>query len=74
MLFRKRNLEILDRIAFFLLVIGGLAWGIIGLFGMNFIAAIFGGAPIIVRIIYILVGLAAVYRLFIYFKTRGKVR
>lgn len=50
-------------LAFILLVVGGLNWLLVGLFGWD-IGAVFGGmgAPIS-RVIYILVGVAAVYEL-----------
>ncbi len=44
-----------------LLVIGGLNWGLMGLFDFNLVAAIFGQMSFLSRIIYILVGAAAVY-------------
>ena len=50
-----------DIIAFGLLVIGGLNWGLAGLFGFDLVARIFGSMSIISRAIYCLVGLAAVY-------------
>jgi uncharacterized membrane protein YuzA (DUF378 family) len=50
--------------AFALLVIGGLNWLLVGVFSWD-IGAIFGGqGAVISRIIYILVGLAAVYKIF----------
>lgn len=61
-----KNRMILDKIVFFLLIIGGLNWGLIGLFNWNLIGAIFGSFYVISRIIYILVGLAAVYRFVIW--------
>ena len=42
-----------------MVIIGGLNWGLIGLFDWNLVAAIFGGVPVIERIIYVLVGLSA---------------
>lgn len=48
-------------VALILLIIGGLNWGLVGLFNFNLVDAIFGAASIITRIIYILVGLAAIY-------------
>lgn len=50
-------------LAFILLVVGGLNWLLVGLFGWD-IGAVFGGmgAPIS-RVVYILVGVAAVYEL-----------
>ncbi len=53
----------LDLITLILVIIGGINWGLIGLFSFDLVGTIFGFAPIIVRIIYILVGLAAVYQL-----------
>ncbi|MFC1677653.1 DUF378 domain-containing protein [Planctomycetota bacterium] len=44
-----------------LLVIGGLNWGMVGLFNFDLVAAIFGQMTFLSRIIYILVGFAAVY-------------
>lgn len=51
-------------IAFILLIIGGLNWGIIGIANYNIVEAIFGGIPVLLTIIYILVGLSALYALF----------
>lgn len=53
----------LDWLAGALLVIGGLNWGLIGLFGFDLVAAIFGQMTLISRIVYVLVGLAALYSL-----------
>ena len=46
--------------AFLLLIIGGLNWGIIGLFNFNLVNAIFGKVPAIERAVYALVGLSAI--------------
>ncbi len=50
-----------DFAAVLLVVIGGLNWGLVGLFEFNLVQAILGGVPILVRLVYILMGLAAVY-------------
>ncbi|MFA6159943.1 MAG: DUF378 domain-containing protein [Parcubacteria group bacterium] len=60
-----KTLNVFDWIVVALLVIGGLNWGILGFFGINVIGAIFGEMTLLTRIIYALVGLAAVYGLFI---------
>ncbi len=53
---------IMDRIALVLAVIGGLNWGSVGIFRFDIVAWICGGADtMIARIIYTLVGLAAVW-------------
>ncbi len=58
----------LSWIALVLLVIGGLNWGLVGLVDINLVDLIFGFAPILVKIIYILVGVAAIYT--IYYMTK----
>lgn len=54
----------LDVIVAILLVIGGLNWGLVGLFNFNLVNFIFGSLPILERIIYVIVGLAALYQIF----------
>ena len=51
-------------ITFLLVVIGGLNWGLVGFFGFNLVESIFGSWPMLVKVIYALVGLAALYELF----------
>ena len=52
----------IDKIALALVVIGGLNWGSIGLFGFDFVGAIFGGQDAVFsRIIFSIVGLAALW-------------
>ncbi|TGC11184.1 DUF378 domain-containing protein [Methanolobus halotolerans] len=58
----------LDWAALALVIIGGLNWGLVGAFGFDLVAAIFGDMSWLSRIIYILVGLAALY--LIYFATK----
>lgn len=58
-----RRLNALEWTALGLLIVGGLNWGLIGLFNFNLVDAIFGAVPIISRIIYTLVGVAAIYML-----------
>ena len=53
----------LDMIAAVLLVVGGLNWGLWGLFEFDLVAAIFGGnTAILSKVIYTVVGLAAAYQ------------
>ena len=60
---------VLDWIALILVIIGGLNWGLVGLFKWDLVAALFGGVEgIFSRIIYIIVGISAVY--LIYFITK----
>ena len=59
----------LDKIALILAIIGGLNWGSIGLFRFDLVAFLFGGSDsLISRIIYILVGVAAVWCISLLFR------
>ncbi len=51
----------LEAISLALLIIGGLVWGLIGLINFDVISTLFGSMPGVVRIIYLLIGLAAIY-------------
>lgn len=56
-----KNLSTLDWVAVVLVIIGGLNWGLIGIFGWDLVAYIFGTMSTISQVVYILVGLSAVY-------------
>lgn len=59
----------LDRIALLLLIVGGVNWGLLGIFRFDLVAFMFGGqAAIISRIIYVLVGISAVWCISLFFK------
>ncbi len=55
------RLNVLDWIAVVLVIIGGINWGLVGLFAFDLVAAIFGEMSGFSRVIYILVGISAVY-------------
>ncbi|MEA4831521.1 MAG: DUF378 domain-containing protein [Oscillospiraceae bacterium] len=60
-----------DRIALTLLIIGGINWGSIGLFGFDIVAWISGGVnTLIARIIYTVVGLCALWCISLLFRER----
>ncbi|MBN2132917.1 MAG: DUF378 domain-containing protein [Sedimentisphaerales bacterium] len=52
-----------DVAAYSLLLIGAINWGLVGFFGFDLVAAIFGSMSVVSRIVYALVGLAALYDL-----------
>jgi uncharacterized protein len=52
----------LKQIAVALLVIGGLNWGLVGTTGFDLVRAIFGEMTLLSRIVYSLVGIAAIYQ------------
>lgn len=56
-------MKTLDIVAGILLVVGGANWGLWGLFEFDLVAALLGGNTAIVsKIVYVLVGLAALYQ------------
>ena len=56
-------MKALDILATVLLLIGALNWGLVGFFGFNLVAAIFGETTAIARVIYAFVGLGALYEI-----------
>lgn len=55
------NLRAINLVAWVLVLIGGLNWGLVGLFDYNLVAEIFGADSALVDIIYIVVGVSALY-------------
>ncbi|MCK9578911.1 MAG: DUF378 domain-containing protein [Methanoregula sp.] len=53
-----------DWIAIVLVIIGGLNWGLVGLFNFDLVAAIFGQMSFLSKLVYDLVGLAALYMIY----------
>jgi uncharacterized protein len=61
-------------VAFVLVLIGAINWGLIGLFGFDLVAAIFGSMSAVSRIIYVLVGVSGLYLAVIAARTREPTR
>jgi len=60
----KKVMKAVYAIATVLLVVGGLNWGLVGLLGFDVVATLFGVGSIISSIIYVLVGLSALFVVF----------
>lgn len=58
----------LDWITLILVLIGGLNYGLIGIGGWDVIGMIFGSISWLARIIYILIGISALYMLYTHVK------
>jgi len=56
--------NVLDLVAMALVIIGGLNWGLVGALKMDLVQLLFGFMPMLADIIYILVGLSALYMLY----------
>lgn len=52
-------MNILNPVSLILLIVGGLNWGLVGLFDFDLVAAIFGAGSVLARSVYILVGISA---------------
>lgn len=50
-------------IAFPLVIVGALNWGLVALFDFNLVNAVFGAWPMVEKVVYVLVGVSAVYTL-----------
>lgn len=60
-------MNIIQKSALVLTLIGALNWGLIGIFDFNLVAAIFGDMTVAARIIYSLVGIAAIINIMLLF-------
>lgn len=58
-----KKMGAVDWIAFILVAIGALNWGLIGIFKWDLVAAIFGDMTSVARVVYTIVGIAALYRI-----------
>ncbi len=56
-------------VTFILVVVGALNWGLIGLFSFNLVNLIFGTIPWLETLVYVLVGLSAIYEAAIHTKS-----
>ncbi len=55
-------MKTIDVIVAVLLVVGGANWGLVGLFNFDLVATLFGDMTILSRLVYSLVGLAAMFQ------------
>lgn len=56
----NKFLNVLQGICYILIVIGAINWGLIGFFNFNLVEAIFGTGTVTSRVIYDIVGIAAI--------------
>lgn len=55
-------MKAVNAVALLLIIIGGLNWGLVGAFEFNLVDALFGEGSVLARIVYVLVGVAAIYK------------
>ncbi|MGQ7791618.1 DUF378 domain-containing protein [Faunimonas sp. B44] len=56
-------MKMLNLITLVLVIVGGVNWGLVGLFDFDLVAALFGAGSALARIVYVLVGLSAVWQI-----------
>jgi len=59
-----KNLSTFDWLALILVIVGALNWGLVGLFRFDLVATIFGDMSLFSRLVYSLVGVAAIFLAF----------
>jgi uncharacterized protein len=62
------KLNVVDIVAYVLVVVGGINWGLVGWWKYNLVEKIFGVGSTGSRIVYAVVGLAALYMIYLFFK------
>ena len=63
-------MSVIDKIALFLVTVGALNWGSIGLFGFDFVSWALGGTDsMLARIVFTLVGVAGVWAISLLFRS-----
>ncbi|MGG7076919.1 DUF378 domain-containing protein [Clostridium sardiniense] len=63
-------MKFLDTIALLLVIIGAINWGLIGFFQFDLVATLFGDMSTVSRVIYSLVGIAGLYAISFFAKSR----
>lgn len=60
-----KNLNGFDWLCLLLIIIGGINWGMIGVFNIDLVSTVFGVMTTMTQIVYVLVGAAALYTVYI---------
>ncbi|MBD7914064.1 DUF378 domain-containing protein [Clostridium sp. Sa3CUN1] len=63
-------MKVLDSIVLILVIVGAVNWGLIGFFQYNLVNGLFGSMPALERIIYALVGIAGLYSISFFAKSK----
>lgn len=71
---QRSAMSAMDYLAMALLIIGGLNWGMVGLFSVDIVATLFGPGSALTRVVYVLVGVAALYSVYTTAKMAGSKR
>ena len=62
----------LELVGTLLVIVGALNWGLLGLLNLNVVEMLLGGWPAVVRVVYILVGVAGLWLLYDWYVKMSK--
>ena len=57
-------MDIIEKIALILIIVGGLNWGLYGFFGLDLVATLLGSMTLLSKIVYGAIGVSALYAAF----------
>ena len=57
-------MKTIDWVAMILVIVGGLNWGLVGALNYNLVESLLGSWPLVVKAVYVLVGLGALYSVY----------
>jgi len=60
---KEKNMKQINLLTLILIVVGGLNWGLVGSMNFDLVATIFGEGSALSRIVYVLVGISAIYQI-----------
>lgn len=66
------KMNVLDVLAFVLVIVGGINWGLVGWLKYNLVDSIFGTGSMASRVVYALVGVASLYLIYTFAKLMSK--
>ncbi|HEX6977044.1 MAG TPA: DUF378 domain-containing protein [Patescibacteria group bacterium] len=66
----KMKMTTVDWLAWLLVVVGAINWGLIGVANLNLVESLLGVWPVLVQIVYVLVGLSGLYVLWMAFSKK----
>jgi uncharacterized membrane protein YuzA (DUF378 family) len=64
-------MKFINILTLILVIVGGLNWGLVGLFSLDLVAAIFGTGSPLSRVVSVLVGLSAAWQIIPLFSAMG---
>ncbi len=64
-------MKALNILTLILLIVGGLNWGLVGALNFDLVATVFGAGTLLARLVYVVVGLSAIWQLWPLFSAFG---